>query len=91
MSLSFQRSVVESFKFNDRNRRAVHVNGEDCLISQDLYTAVGYVKENGAKTIQRIVPEKYNMRLGDAVIDMKEVEENIDMVLLKEPGFYCFL
>ena len=35
------------------------------------------------------------MRLGDAVIDMKQVDKNVhlhpDTVLLKEPGLYCFL
>ena len=45
--------------------------------------------------MQRLIPEKYKMRLGDAVIDMKEVDINIhlhpDTLLLKEPGLYCFL
>ena len=46
--------------------------------------------------MQRLVPEKYKMRLRDAVIDMKEVgKKNVHlhpyMVLLKEPGLYCFL
>ena len=42
MSLSVQRSVVESFKFNGKNIRAFYIRGVgQCLISQDKYTAVG--------------------------------------------------
>ena len=45
--------------------------------------------------MQRIVQEKYKMRLGNAVVDMKEVGKNVhlhaDMVLLQKPGLYCFL
>ena len=44
--------------------------------------------------MQRLVPEKYKMQLGEAAIDMKEVNQNghlrPDTVLLKEPGLYCF-
>ena len=38
--------------------------------------------------MQRLVPEKYKMRLG--VVD-KNVRLHADMVLLKERGLYCFL
>ena len=45
--------------------------------------------------MQRLVPEKYKTRLGEAVIDMKELDKNLHLhpktVLLKEPGLYCFL
>ena len=44
--------------------------------------------------MQRLVPEKYKMQLGEAAIDKKEVNQNghlrPDTVLLKEPGLYCF-
>ena len=52
MSLSVLRSVVESFKFNDKNIR----DAGHCLISQDVYKGVGYDRENGIKAIQRLVP-----------------------------------
>ena len=65
-----------------------------CLISQDEYLAAAYNKENGVKAMQRLVPEEYKMRLGDTMMDMKEVDKNahlhLDTVLLKEPGLYCF-
>ena len=32
MSLSVQCSIVESFYFNDKNIRTVHVNGKECLV-----------------------------------------------------------
>ena len=84
MSLSVQHSVVESFKFNDKNIRAFYIKDVGlCLLSQDVYTVLRYDKE------------KYKMRFGDAVIDMKEVDKNVhlhpDTVLLKEPDLYCFL
>ena len=56
---------------------------------------MGYGKENGVNTMQQFVPERYKMPLGDAVIDMKEVDKNFhlhpDTIFLKEPGLYCFL
>ena len=96
MSLSVQRSVVESFKFNDKSIRALYIKDVgQSLISHDVYTAVGYDKENVVKTIQQLVPEKQKMRFGDAMIDMKEVDKNVhlhpDTVLLKNPSLYCFL
>ena len=94
MYFSVQRSVLESFKFNDRDRRAFYIKDiGQCLISQVVYTAVGYGKQNGVKTMQRLVPEKYKMRLGDAVIYMKEGDKNITFIkaVLKELGLYCFL
>ena len=47
------------------------------------------------KAIQRLVLEKYKIRFGDAMIDMKEVDNSVHLhpntMLLKEPGLYCFL
>ena len=59
MSLSVQRSVVELFNFNDKNIRTFYIkNVGQYLISQDVYTPVGYDEENGAKAMQRLVSEK---------------------------------
>ena len=59
MSLSVQSSVVESFKFNDKNITAFYIKDVgQCLISQDVYTAVGYDKENRVMAMQRFVPGK---------------------------------
>ena len=61
MSLSVQSSTAKSFKFNDKSIRSVHVKGEECLISRDVYEAIGYQEENGQKAMQRLVPEKYKI------------------------------
>ena len=43
-------SVVESFKFNHQSIRAFDIKDVGrCLISKDVYTAVGYDKENSAQ------------------------------------------
>ena len=97
MSLSVQRSVVESFKCNGKHVRSVYVKDEgQCLVSKDVYEAIGHEMESGAKAIQRLVPEKYKVRLGDAQIDLEEGVDNSvytqpNTMLLKEPGPYCFL
>ena len=70
MILSAQCPVVESFKFNRKNIRSVHVKGEKCLISKDIYKAIGYDEESGKKAIQNLVPNEYKLSFGDAVIDM---------------------
>ena len=45
MSLLVQCSVVESFKFNNKHVRSVYVkNVGQCLVSKDVYEAVGYEK-----------------------------------------------
>ena len=45
MSLLVQRSVVESFKFNNKHVRSVYVRDVgQCLVSKDVYEAVGYEK-----------------------------------------------
>ena len=95
MSLSVQRSVVESFKFNGKKVRSVHVKGEECLFSKDVYEAVGYDKESGINATQRLVSEKYKMRLGDTAIHLTGVSNFVhpqaDTALLKEPGLYRVL
>ena len=96
MSLSIKRSVIEEFNFNGTNVRSVYVKevGE-CLIAGDVYTSIGHNRESGLKALQRHVPDKYKMRLGDAGIDIEEVDRSVhlhpDTILLKEPGLYCFL
>ena len=41
------------------------------LVSKDVYEAIGYEKEDGAKAIQRLIPEKYKIRFGDAQVDLE--------------------
>ena len=56
MSLSSQRSVVKSFKFNHERIRAFYIKDVgQCLISQDVYTPVGYDREYGVEAMQRKV------------------------------------
>ena len=47
------------------------------------------------KELQRLVPDKYKMRLRDVNIDIDKVDKSVplhtDTVLLIEPGVYCFL
>ena len=72
MSLSVQRSAVESFKFNGKHVRSVYVKGVgQCLVPKDVYEAIGYEKEDEAKAVQPLVPEKYKIRLGDNQIDLR--------------------
>ena len=67
MSFSVKRSVVESFIFNDKHVRSVYAKDVgQCLVSKDVYEAIGYEKEDGIKAIQRLVPETYKIRSGDA-------------------------
>ena len=94
MSLSVQRLVVESFNFNGKHVRSVYVKDEgQCLVSKDVYEAIGYNKENGVNGIQRLVPEKYKIRFGDAQVDLEGVENPIHTqprtMLLKQPDIYC--
>ena len=73
----------------------MHVNGEQCLVSRDIYMAIGYEEENGKKYIQNSVPSKYKLRFGDVKSSLNKGEDifplHKDTVLLKEPGLYCFL
>ena len=76
--------------------RSVHVKDVgQCLVSKDVYEAIGYEKEDGVKAMQRLVPEKYKTRLGNARVDLEVVENSVytqpNTLLLKEPGLYCFL
>ena len=96
MSLSVQHSDVESFSFNGKNIRVVHVPGlGDCLVVIFESRAIGYVDDNnGRRAIKRHVPQKYVMWLEDVKSIVKrhvrsDVPQN-DAILLKEPGLYCF-
>ena len=97
MSLSVQHSVVESFSFNGKNIRAVHVPGlGECLVGIDVSRAIGYVDDsNGRRAIKRHVPQKYMMRIEDVKgIVKRYVRSNVpqkDATLLKGPSLYCFL
>ena len=97
MSLSVQRSVVESFKFDGKNIMVVHIKHVgQCLVGIDVSKAVGYNDDDNARRAVRThVPGKYRMRLGDAQnILRREVDIDLpkeDTVLLKEQGLYCFL
>ena len=89
MSLSAQLPVVESFKFNSKNIRTVHVPGlGKCLVGIDVSRVIGYTDgNNGRRAIQRHVPEKYKIRLGDVEIDTTQP----NMVLLARHGLKLFL
>ena len=97
MSLSVQRSVVESFKFNGTKIGVVHIkNVGQCFVGIDVSKAAGYNDDDNARRVVRTyVPGKYRKHLGDAQnILRKEVDIDLpkeDTVLLKEPGHYCFL
>ena len=96
MSLSIQQSVVEKFNFNGEDVSSIYIHGEgQCIVASDVYKVVGYSREAGVQAIQRLVPRKYRMRLGDVKIDLQGVLKSEylhpDSVLLKETGVYCFL
>ena len=89
-------SLVESFNFNGKHVRSVYVKDVDqCLVSKDVYEVIGYDKEDGAKVIQRLFPEKYKIRFGNAKVDLECVDNSVytqsNMLLLRKPGLYCFL
>ena len=45
MSLLAQRSIEESFRFNDKHVRSVYVKDVgQCVVSKDVYEAIGYEK-----------------------------------------------
>ena len=58
MSLSVHRSVVEQFSFNSKKSSVSVYQGRRCLLSRDVYKAIGYDEENGKKAIQNLVPNK---------------------------------
>ena len=95
MSLSVQRLVVEQFCFNGKKVQSVHVKGEECLVSREVYMAIGYEEENGKKAIQNLVPSKYKLHFGDVKPSLNQGEDifplHKDTVLLKQPGLCCFL
>ena len=50
MSLLVQRSVVQPFKFNGKNIRAVHAPGLGrCLVGIDMSRAIGYVNDSDGR------------------------------------------
>ena len=59
MSLSVQRSVVESFSFNGKNIRSVNVPGlGECLVGIDASRAIGYVDgNNGRRQLKGMYPK----------------------------------
>ena len=98
MSLSVQRSVVESFSFRRKNVRSVHVPDlGECLLGIDVSRAIGYVDDNNSRrAIKRHVPQKYMMWFEDVkdIVERRHVRLDVpqhDAILLKEPGLYCFL
>ena len=75
MSLSIQRS--ELFQFNDLNIRSYYLKEHgQCLIARDVYRALGYDRKAGIQAIQRLVPDEYKLRVGDAKIDFMKVLKN---------------
>ena len=89
-------SIVEQFSFEGKSVRAVYVRGTgECLVASDVYRAIGYDRKAGVQAMQRLVPERYKMRLSAADVTLGEVLKSEylppDSVLLKEPGLYCFL
>ena len=97
MSLLVLRSVVESFRFNDKNITIIHIkNMGQCFVGIDVSNTAGYNDDyNARRAFPTHLPGKYRMRLGDAKnILRREVDIDLpkeDMVLLKEPGLFCFL
>ena len=97
MSLSFQRSAVESFSFRGKNVRSVHVPDlGECLVGIDVSRAIGYADDNNdRRAIKRHVRQKYMMQF-EEVKDILERLVHLDLpqdnaIVLKEPGLYCFL
>ena len=89
MSLSVQRSVVESFKFNGKNIRTVRVSDlGKCPVGIDVSRVIGYVDDNnGRRAIKRHVPEEQKIRLGGVEIDTTQP----DIILLTEHGLKMLL
>ena len=89
MSLSVQRSVVESFSFRGKNVRSTHVAGHGKqLMGIDVSRAIGYVNENnGRRAIKRHVPQKYSIWFEDIKdIVKRHVRSDVpqdDAILLK--------
>ena len=76
--------------------RTVYVKDvPQCLVSKNVYEAIENEKEDGANTIQGLVPKKYKTQLGDAQVDLESVDNAAhtqpNTLLLKDPGLNCFL
>ena len=96
MSLSVQRSAVESFRFNGKHVRTVYVKDvRQCLVTKNVYEAIENQKEDGAKAIQRLVPEKYKTQLDNVQVDLESVDNAAhtqpNTLLLKDPDLNWFL
>ena len=97
MTLSVQRSSVESFSFRGKNVWSVLVPGmRECLVGIDMSSAIGYADDNnGRRTIKGHVPQKYMMWFEDVKDTVeRHVQRDVpqdDTILLKEPVIYCFL
>ena len=95
MSLSVQRSVAEQFSFNRKKKFSQFKSrGEECLVSRDVYMAIGYEEEKGKKAIQNLVPSKYKLRFRDVKFSLNQREGifqlHKDTVLLKKLDFIAF-
>ena len=89
MSLSIRQSFVEQFSFIGKNVRPVYIQDVgECLVACDVYKAMGYGRKAGVKAIQRLVSDKYKMRLRDVDAVLQGVPDHLhpDTVLLKEAG-----
>ena len=54
--------------------RAVYARGTgECLVASDVYRAIGYDRKAGVQAMQRLVPERYKMRLSDADVALEGV------------------
>ena len=73
----------------------MHVNGEESLVSRDIYMSIGHEEENGKKAIQNLVPKKYKLCFAVVNPSLNQREDifplHKDTALLKQPGLYCFL
>ena len=76
-------SIIQQFSFNGKCVRSVYVSGEECLLSRDVYEAIGYDEQSGVQAIQRLVPRKYRLRFGDLLVINDQLHHNT--VLLEKP------
>ena len=81
-------SIIQQFSFNGKCVRSVYVSGEECLLSRDVYEAIGYDEQSGVQAIQRLVPRKYRLHFGDILVKNDQLYHNT--VLLKEAGLDSF-
>ena len=73
----------------------MHVKGGECLVSRDVYMAIGYEEEHGKKAIQNLVPSEYNLRFGDVKPSLNTKGAGIRLhpntILLTGHGLKLFL